>query len=294
MRRLLIINICAALFSINAAAYPLFFPFDSLNTPDETLPEAPVGFYVAGAFYYLNDTDKYYDDNGKIYERPGQDWWYAFIPFSFGYRFAFGLETTVQMTVITNETALSSRDGLGDFWFKARYVYPLNERFYIGGRLSGKFFNLHEYDIPFLSNRSKSLDMTFLGGGDIVGPLIGEYAIGYRLVGNMDDPGGPFENGDIGNDLRLMAAPGISLAGGAFNITVPISYLSTSATIPAYPNEGFVTIDYYGFSMGFKTTYSFGGNIYSTITIGAEFPLKGRNVRKDYYIGAGYSAVVPF
>jgi hypothetical protein len=294
MRSLLLITLYTALLSIQAAAYPLFFPFDSLNTPDETLPEAPTGFYVASAFYYLNDTGEYYDGTGNTRDYLEQDWWYAFIPFSFGYRFGLGFDVGMQTTVVSNDTAAGSTGGLGDFWFKARYVYPLNERFYIGGRLAGKFFNLQEYSIPAVSDRTNSFDMTFFGGIDITALFIAEYSIGYRLAGNMNDPGGTFENGDIGNDLRVMVAPGLSLVGGAFNIKVPISYLATSVTAPAYPNEGYVTINYYGFSTGFKTTYSFGENIYSTITIGAEFPLKGRNVSRDYFIGGGYSAVVPF
>jgi hypothetical protein len=294
MRRSLFIILTLFLLPFYAAAYPLFFPFDSLNTPDETLPCAPGGFYVAGAFYYLNDTGEYYDDAGKTRDYLEQDWWYAFIPFNFGYRFRFGLEAGAQVTAVSNDTDAGSTGGLGDFWFKARYVYPLNERFYIGGRLAGKFFDLHEYSIPAVSDRTNSFDITFFGGADIAGPVIAKYAVGYRLVGNMNDLGGPFYTGDIGNDFRVTAAPGLSLAGGAYNITVPISYLSTSVTAPAYPNEGYVTIEYYGLSAGFKTTYSFGENIHSMITMSAEFPLKGRNVSRDYFIGGGYSAVVPF
>jgi hypothetical protein len=290
MRRSLFIASTLFLFPFYATAYPYFFPFDTLNTPDETLPDAPTGFYAAGDFYYLNDTGKYYDDAGKIHDHLKQDWWYVFIPFSFGYRFGFGLEAGAQATIVSNNRT----GGLGDFWFKARYIYPLNERFYIGGRLAGKFFNLQEYSFSVISNRANSFDMTFLGGGDIVGPLIAEYAIGYRLVGNMNDPGGPFENGDIGNGLWVTGAPGFSLSGGAFKITAPISYLSTSATVPAYPNEGYVTIEYYGLVAGFDTTYSFGEGIYSTFNINCEFTLKGRNIPKDYYVGGGYSAVMPF
>lgn len=294
MRRSLFIISTFFILPFYASAYPYFFPFDTLNTPDETLLDGPTGFYAAGDFYYLNDTGKYYDDTGKTHDYLDQNWWYAFIPFSFGYRFGFDFEVGVQSMIISNETAVGSVGGLGDFWFKARYIYPLNERFYIGGRLAGKFFNLHESSFPAVSDRSKSLDLTFFGGADIGGPLVAEYSAGYRLVGNMDDPDGPFENGDIGNDLSVTGAPGFSLSGGAFKITVPISYLSTSATVPAYPNEGYVTIEYYGFAVGFDTTYSFGEGIYSTVNINCAFTLKGRNIPKDYYIGGGYSAVVPF
>jgi hypothetical protein len=291
---LLIINICAVLFSINAAAYPYFFPFDSLNTPDETLRMAPTGLYFTSGVYYLNDTGEYYDDGGNTRDYLEQDWWYVFIPFGFGYSFLPGFEAGVQATIVSNETAAGSTGGLGDFWFKARYVYSLGGLFYIGGRLSGKFFNLHGYSYPAISDRTKSLDMTSFGGARIAGPLAAEYSAGYRLVGNMNDPGSPFENGDIGNDFRVMAAPRLALASGAFNIAVPISYLSTSATVPAYPNEGYVTINYYGCTLGFNTIYYFAKNIVSKITIGAEFTLKGRNIPKNYYIGGAYSAFVPF
>ena len=154
--------------------------------------------------------------------------------------------------------------------------------------------NLHEYGIPAVSDRTNSFDMTFFGGADIAGPLIAEYSLGYRLVGNMNDFGGPFYNGDIGNDFRVTAAPGFSLANGVINTTFPISYLLTTAGYSGYPNEGYIDIDYNGLTAGVKSTYTFGKQIYSTITVRADFLLKGRNINKDYYIGAGYSAVVPF
>ncbi|UCE28096.1 MAG: hypothetical protein JSW52_04925, partial [Candidatus Coatesbacteria bacterium] len=167
MRRLLAITICAVLFSINAAAYPYFFPFDSLNTPDETLRMTPTGLYFTSGVYYLNDTGEYYDNEGNTHDYLEQDWWYVFIPFGFGYSFLPGFEAGVQATIVSNETASGSTGGLGDFWLKARYSFPLSERLYIGGRLAGKFFNLHEYSIPAVSDRANSFDITLFGGARI-------------------------------------------------------------------------------------------------------------------------------
>jgi hypothetical protein len=289
MRRSVFIILTLFLLPFYAAAYPLFFPFDSLNTPDETLPDAPGGFYVAGAFYFLNDTGEYYDDAGKTRDCPEQDWWYIFVPLNVGYRFGLGFEGSVQATIVKNDTSRGSYAGVGDVWLKVKYTKRLNDRYYLGGRVAGKFLNTGRGDYPaFLTDLNDALDLVFLGGVIFASPIIAEFTIGYRTVWESDVPSASSDN-----LFHLTVSPGASFMNERLHLYAPISYFKSLGgyfTIPEDPRDPRPT----GLSAGFKATYAFENFIRSTITVRGDFPLHGRNVPRDYFIGGAYSAVVPF
>ena len=289
MKRILLILLTVVALPGNPAAYPYFFPFDSLNTPDETLPEAPAGLYLSGGFYHLNDTGKFYDDEGGKRERVEQDRWYIFVPLNVGYRFGFGFEGSVQATIVKNNTSRGSYAGVGDVWLKVKYTKQLRDRYYLGGRVACKFLNTGRGNYPvILTDLNDALDLAFLGGVIIVPPVNAEFTIGYRVVGASDIPSASSEN-----LFYLTVSPGASFMNDRLRIYAPISYFTSTEgyiAIPENPEDPTPT----GLSAGFKTTYTFDIIIRSTITIRGGFPLRGRNVSRDYFIGGGYSAVVPF
>ena len=285
MKRILLIFVMVVALPGHPAADQLF-PFDTLNTPDELVSDAPGDVYFSGGLYYLDDSGKsYLDDIGP------QSYWYYFIPLNIGYQFWRGFTVGMQVTLLNREYGNAVLDSSGDFWVKAKYYRRLNDRYYLGGRIAGKFGKIESVPST-IQEDAEGLDLTFFGGAEMNRHFATEFAVGYRFIGKNEA-----SYDDVGNLLHASGGPTLSLWDGTFTAGVPVSYYRQSTYQELSDEQANI---FYGetkhrtVSIGPKAVYAFGDRFLSSVTFRADFVIAAENVARDYYVGGGYSVIAPF
>ncbi len=285
MKRILLILLTVVALPIRPTADQLF-PFDTLNTPDELVSDAPGVFYFSGGFYYLDDSgEPDLDDIGP------QSYWYYFMPLNVGYHFWRGFTAGIQVTLLNREYGDAVLDDYGDVWLKAKYLKRFNDRYSLGGRIAGKFGKIESVPST-IQEDADGLDLTFFGGAEINRHFATEFAVGYRFIGKTKA-----SYDDVGNLLHASGGPTLSLWDGMFTAGVPVSYYSQSTfqeLSDEHANIFYGETKYRTVSVGPKAVYTFGDRFLSSVTFRADFVIAAENVERDHYIGGGYSAVVPF
>lgn len=284
MKRILLILVTVVALPIRPIADQLF-PFDTLNTPDELVSDAPGDVYFSGGFYYLDDSGKSeLDDIGP------QSYWYYFMPLNVGYQFWRGFTAGVQVTLLNREYGDAVLNDYGDIWLKAKYLKRVN-RFFLGGRIAGKFGKIES--VPgTITEDAGGFDMTFFGGAELTGCLATEFAAGYRLIGKTKA-----SYDDVGNVFHASGGPTLSLWDGVFTAGVPVSYYRQSTfqeLSDEHANTFYGETKYRTVSVGPKAVYAFGDRFLSSVTFRADFVIAAENVSRDYFIGGGYSVIAPF
>jgi hypothetical protein len=283
MKRILLMLLTVVVLPVDPAAVQ-FFPFDTLNVPDELLSDAPGDVYFSGGFYYLDDSgDSTLDDIEP------ESYWYYFMPLNVGYQFWRGFTAGVQVTLLNREYGDAVLDDYGDVWLKAKYLKRVN-RFFIGGRVAGKFDEIESFS-SFDEEDAESLDLTFFGGAELTERFSAEFAAGYRFVGTNEDT-----YDDLGNMFHVSGGPKITY-GDSFTLGVPVSYYRQSTLqefSDEYGNIFYGETKHRTVSIGPSAAYTFGDRFSSSVTFRADFVIAAENIERSYYVGGGYSVVAPF
>jgi hypothetical protein len=291
MRKVPIIILISVVFCRPAFAFPYFLPFDTLNTPDRAGLVGRGGFYLSGGFYYLDDTGKYYDENGESV-RSIYRYRYYFVPVELGYETRFGLYFGAQITAVNGRTNQGWNSGLGDFWIKAKYSLTPNDWFRLGGRLAGKFVNFHRHEEPIITDRASAFDLCLTVDTEPTDFFIAEYALGYRFVGRTDAGYDDYWTNIGGSFYYMSTYMGFPLFNRKLVFKVPFIFNRSTAT---YTSEFGSTSESASsmFSSGMISTLTIGDTGLSAFTFSFEVPIMGQSVRRDYYFGATFSTVFP-
>ena len=273
-------------------AFAYFLPFDTLNTPDRAVPGARAGLYLSGGFYYLDDTGKYYDENGESVDSSRYRWRYYFVPVELGYKTRFGLYFGAQITAVDARTDLGWNSGLGDLWLKGKYSFAPNDWLRLGGRLAAKFVNFHRYEQPVITDRASAVDLCLTVNTEPTDFFIAEYALGYRFVGIAEAGYGDYWTYTGGSFYYMSTYMGFPLFERKLIFKIPFIFDRSTATYTSDYGSSSESVSSI-FSSGIISTVMIGDTGLSAITFSCEFPVTGQNLPRNYYFGATFSTVFP-
>jgi hypothetical protein len=275
-----------------ALALPYFFPFDTLNTPDCVMLGSLRGLYLSGGFYYLNDTGKYFDENGESAYWSQYRWRYYLVPIEMGYKTRFGLYFGTQISVVDARTDVGWNSGLGDVWLKTKYSFKPNEWLRVAGRLAGKFASSHGGEQPAITDPASAFDLCLTADTEPTDFLIVECNLGYRFVGRTDAGYDQYWTTTGGSFYYMSAYFGFPFSDRKIIFTVPFIVDLSTTKYTSYYGSHTRTVSF-GFNTGIKSTITVGKTGLSAITFSCEFPIAGQNIPRNYYVGTMFATYFP-
>jgi hypothetical protein len=280
MKRLLVATIMLVL-AANAYGYstwPGAFPYDGLATKDRGgLPLTPGSLHVNGGFFYANILDKAFDPNGDSVDA-NEDFYAIGIPIDLGYAIDKQWEVDLTFQLIKMNRGAASEFGIGDMWFKARWLRETGMDFYFGPRIAVKI--PVGDDTKGLGDGQVDIDIGAVGAkyGQTHFRLNGQLGFRYRL-----------ENGDTnvkpGVLIYSFMEPGLGVGrANKFSFYFPLAF--------EYHADGNVANSGgYGFAFGIKPAYALDQN--NTLNLTFLYPVFGKNADQEIYVGFTADSFIP-
>jgi hypothetical protein len=284
--------------------FPDAWVYDGLITYDHGgMPIVPEALHFnVGAGYWT--ATEWYDDDGEVADVP-YDMSVIAVPIDIGYAINDRILVDVTLQILSASitadqgwTIGNSEDatGLGDMWIKGRYIAPLGNDLYMGGRLGVKIpvgkYDYYGDDKIELGDDQMDIDVALVTAMYPAAgfAMNGQVGFRYRMDQKIDE-GGIEVTYTPGNLIYLDLEPGYSMGPTNFQVYVPIGYeMTTMSTVSALGQ----TIDVYetsGLYAGVAPKYGIDAN--NMLGIKFLYPLMGKNVYKSMMFGVTYEGYLP-
>ncbi|MGD8717512.1 MAG: transporter [Candidatus Zixiibacteriota bacterium] len=283
--------------------FPDAWVYDGLITYDHGgMPIVPEALHFnVGAGYWT--ATEFYNEDGDV-EDSSFDTSVIAVPIDIGYAIndRILVDVTLQILSIdmTPDPGVStypdtSAMGLGDVWIKGRYIAPLGNDLYMGGRLGVKIpVGKVEYDMtqwePPLGDDQMDIDVALVaakypGAGFAMN---GQVGFRYRMDATVEEMGNEYSY-TPGTLIYVDVAPGYSMGPTNFQVYVPIGYeMTTASKFEGTENEDSETSGLYA---GVAPKYGIDAN--NTVGFKFLYPLMGKNVSKSMMFGVTYEGYLP-
>jgi hypothetical protein len=279
--------------------FPGAWVYDGLITYDHGgMPVVPEALHFnVGAGYWM--ASERFDVDGEAQDLGGDIKLIA-APIDIGYAIndRILVDLTLQILNITTTPDIgdeASAMGLGDVWIKGRYIAPLDNDLYMGGRLGVKIpvgkVDVEDDD-PELGDDQMDIDLGLVAG---LYPaegfaMNGQVGFRYRMDATVAHPlTGEDVDFTPGMLIYLDVEPGYTMGPDNFQVYVPIGYEMTMAN--KVDGEEATDSETSGLYVGVAPKYGIDAN--NLLGVKFLYPIMGKNVKKSMMFGLTYEGYLP-
>lgn len=301
-----VLMVLGLLFTASLAfgyTFPDAWVYDALVTYDHGgMPVVPNALHFnVGAGYWM--ASEFYNKDGDA-EDSDFDRSIIAVPIDVGYAINDRILVDVTLQILSYDATPdpgvstypdTSAMGLGDVWVKGRYIAPLENDLYLGGRLGVKIpVGKVEYDMtnwePPLGDDQMDVDLALVAAmyPETGFALNGQLGFRYRMDATVEEMGEEYSF-TPGTLIYVDVEPGYTMGPENFQVYVPLGYETTTASkFEGVENEDSATSGLY---VGVAPKYGLNAN--HMLGVKFLYPLMGKLIHKSMMFGVTYEGYLP-